>query len=195
MLAYIYMPDINVAVTCFETCLLVEKGTMSIFDISDILFEGQNKWICNDRLKYDLAPCLSACDSCYYLYDIKYSASKNHVIKTSYLELQTYCSLQIIGDVTKEDTLDPKLFKGIKKVVNAVSVIVGPKEGDTPDRQKYKQVCHILNIMIGRICALYHLATWVWHFSLEFMQGIKFFEPEVGYQKVFSCIISSTWFS
>ncbi|CAN6278079.1 unnamed protein product [Urochloa humidicola] len=45
----------------------------------------------------------------------------------------------IIGDVTKEDTLDPKLFKGIKKVVNAVSVIVGPKEGDTPDRQKYKQ--------------------------------------------------------
>lgn len=45
----------------------------------------------------------------------------------------------IIGDVTKENTLDPKLFKGIKKVVNAVSVIVGPKEGDTPDRQKYKQ--------------------------------------------------------
>nr|CAB3446217.1 unnamed protein product [Digitaria exilis] len=45
----------------------------------------------------------------------------------------------IIGDVTKEDSLDPKLFKGIKKVVNAVSVIVGPKEGDTPDRQKYSQ--------------------------------------------------------
>ncbi|KAL6629639.1 hypothetical protein ACP70R_029404 [Stipagrostis hirtigluma subsp. patula] len=45
----------------------------------------------------------------------------------------------IIGDVTKEETLDPKYFKGIKKVVNAVSVIVGPKEGDTPDRQKYKQ--------------------------------------------------------
>ncbi|CAL4970419.1 unnamed protein product [Urochloa decumbens] len=45
----------------------------------------------------------------------------------------------IIGDVTKEDTLDPKIFKGIKKVVNAVSVILGPKEGDTPDRQKYKQ--------------------------------------------------------
>ncbi|XP_052145106.1 protein HIGH CHLOROPHYLL FLUORESCENCE PHENOTYPE 173, chloroplastic [Oryza glaberrima] len=45
----------------------------------------------------------------------------------------------IIGDVTKENSLDPKYFKGIKKVVNAVSVIVGPKEGDTPDRQKYKQ--------------------------------------------------------
>ncbi|KAG8058556.1 hypothetical protein GUJ93_ZPchr0002g23353 [Zizania palustris] len=45
----------------------------------------------------------------------------------------------IIGDVTKENTLDPSYFKGIKNVVNAVSVIVGPKEGDTPDRQKYKQ--------------------------------------------------------
>lgn len=33
------------------------------------------------------------------------------------------------------------------KVVNAVSVIVGPKEGDTPDRQKYKQVCHMPNTL------------------------------------------------
>jgi hypothetical protein len=104
--------------------------------------------MCNDRLKHDLAPYLSACGSCYYLYGIKYSPSNNHAIKTPYLELQTYCLFQIIGDVTKEDTLDPKLFKGIKKVVNAVSVIVGPKEGDTPDRQKYKQVRHMLNTMI-----------------------------------------------
>jgi hypothetical protein len=51
---------------------------------------------------------------------------------------------QIIGDVTKGDTLDPKYFKGIKKVINAVSVIVGPKEGDTPDRQKYSQVSRLL---------------------------------------------------
>ena len=50
---------------------------------------------------------------------------------------------QIIGDVTKGDTLDPKYFKGVKKVINAVSVIVGPKEGDTPDRQKYSQVSHL----------------------------------------------------
>jgi hypothetical protein len=53
--AYSYMPDINAAVTCFETCLLVEKVTMEfddiiwrpkfgyIFYISDILSEGQNK--------------------------------------------------------------------------------------------------------------------------------------------------------
>ncbi|KAL6888970.1 hypothetical protein ACP4OV_009996 [Aristida adscensionis] len=45
----------------------------------------------------------------------------------------------IIGDVTKEDTLYSNNFKGIKKVVNAVSVIVGPKEGDKPDRQNNKQ--------------------------------------------------------
>ncbi|KAJ3692111.1 hypothetical protein LUZ60_012461 [Juncus effusus] len=45
----------------------------------------------------------------------------------------------IIGDVTKKETLNPEYFEGVKKVINAVSVIVGPKEGDTPDRQKYSQ--------------------------------------------------------
>ncbi|KAF3333329.1 Complex I intermediate-associated protein 30 (CIA30) [Carex littledalei] len=44
-----------------------------------------------------------------------------------------------IGDITKAETLNPEYFKGVKKVINAVSVIVGPKEGDTPDRQKYSQ--------------------------------------------------------
>ncbi|GAB2231316.1 hypothetical protein Droror1_Dr00010322 [Drosera rotundifolia] len=45
----------------------------------------------------------------------------------------------IIGDVTKENDLAPNHFKGVSKVINAVSVIVGPKEGDTPDRAKYSQ--------------------------------------------------------
>eukprot|EP00262_Sarcandra_glabra_P013922 TRINITY_DN394_c0_g1_i1.p1 TRINITY_DN394_c0_g1~~TRINITY_DN394_c0_g1_i1.p1 ORF type:complete len:621 (-),score=100.40 TRINITY_DN394_c0_g1_i1:157-1965(-) len=45
----------------------------------------------------------------------------------------------IVGDITKESTLSPEYFKGVKKVINAVSVIVGPKEGDTPDRAKYSQ--------------------------------------------------------
>ncbi|WOL09113.1 hypothetical protein Cni_G17866 [Canna indica] len=45
----------------------------------------------------------------------------------------------IVGDVTKVETLSPEYFKGVKKVINAVSVIVGPKEGDTPDRAKYSQ--------------------------------------------------------
>ncbi|GLT80131.1 hypothetical protein SLA2020_515860 [Shorea laevis] len=45
----------------------------------------------------------------------------------------------IVGDITKGSTLDPKYFKGVRKVINAVSVIVGPKEGDTPDRAKYSQ--------------------------------------------------------
>lgn len=50
-------------------------------------------------------------------------------------------NLQIVGDITKESTLVPEYFKGVRRVINAVSVIVGPKEGDTPDRQKYSQVC------------------------------------------------------
>lgn len=48
--------------------------------------------------------------------------------------------VQIVADITKEDTLVPEKFKGVRKVINAVSVIVGPKEGDTPERQKYNQV-------------------------------------------------------
>ncbi|KAJ7968761.1 NAD(P)-binding Rossmann-fold superfamily protein [Quillaja saponaria] len=45
----------------------------------------------------------------------------------------------IVGDITKESTLLPEYFNGVRKVINAVSVIVGPKEGDTPDRAKYSQ--------------------------------------------------------
>lgn len=45
----------------------------------------------------------------------------------------------VVGDVTKTSTLLPEYFKGVTSVINAVSVIVGPKEGDTPDREKYSQ--------------------------------------------------------
>ncbi|KAG4195817.1 hypothetical protein ERO13_A06G133700v2 [Gossypium hirsutum] len=45
----------------------------------------------------------------------------------------------IVGDITKESTLVAQYFKGVKKVINAASVIIGPKEGDTPDRAKYSQ--------------------------------------------------------
>ncbi|XP_044481342.1 protein HIGH CHLOROPHYLL FLUORESCENCE PHENOTYPE 173, chloroplastic-like isoform X1 [Mangifera indica] len=45
----------------------------------------------------------------------------------------------VIGDITRVSTLKPEYFKGVRKVINAVSVIVGPKEGDTPERAKYSQ--------------------------------------------------------
>lgn len=45
----------------------------------------------------------------------------------------------VVGDITRESTLVPEYFKGVRKIINAVSVIVGPKEGDTPDRAKYSQ--------------------------------------------------------
>jgi len=32
-------------------------------------------------------------------------------------------------------------------------------------------------------------------YSLLFVQGIKFFEPEVAHRDIFSCIRSSNWFS
>ncbi|PWA56227.1 cation/H+ exchanger, Cation/H+ exchanger, CPA1 family [Artemisia annua] len=46
----------------------------------------------------------------------------------------------VVGDITKVSTLLPTYFKGVKTVVNLVSVIVGPKEGDTPDRTKFSQI-------------------------------------------------------
>lgn len=51
---------------------------------------------------------------------------------------------QIVADITKDNTLVAEKFKGVRKVINAVSVIVGPKEGDTPERQKYNQVAQNL---------------------------------------------------
>jgi len=54
-----------------------------------------------------------------------------------------FAETKVIGDITKDSTLIPEYFKGVKKVINAVSVIVGPKEGDTPDRAKYSQVCSL----------------------------------------------------
>ena len=93
------------------------------------------------------------------------------------------CSLQVIGDITKRDTLLPEYFIGVKKVINAASVIIGPKEGDTPDRQKYNQVgfCDRLKIL----WVLKFLELEVMEFC-KLLQGIKFFEPEVRVSYYFS---------
>jgi hypothetical protein len=45
----------------------------------------------------------------------------------------------VAADVTQSATLLPEYFKGVTKIVVAHSCIVGPKEGDTADRQKYYQ--------------------------------------------------------
>ncbi|KAJ7537836.1 hypothetical protein O6H91_11G023700 [Diphasiastrum complanatum] len=45
----------------------------------------------------------------------------------------------VTADITQKSTLLPEYFEGVKRVVNAAAVIVGPKEGDTADRQKYFQ--------------------------------------------------------
>lgn len=45
----------------------------------------------------------------------------------------------VAADVTQSATLRPEYFHGVTKIVVAHSCIVGPKEGDTADRQKYYQ--------------------------------------------------------
>lgn len=68
-----------------------------------------------------------------------------------FLTVSVFMECQVVGDITKESTLIPEYFKGVRKVINAVSVIVGPKEGDTPDRAKYSQVHKHLNYDIHLI--------------------------------------------
>ncbi|GJP59841.1 hypothetical protein CLOP_g15469 [Closterium sp. NIES-67] len=46
----------------------------------------------------------------------------------------------VAADVTQMATLQPAFFRGVTAVVNACAVTVGPKEGDTADRQKYYQI-------------------------------------------------------
>ena len=45
----------------------------------------------------------------------------------------------VTADITQPATLLPEYFHGVTKVVHTAAVIVGPKEGDTAERQKYYQ--------------------------------------------------------
>ena len=75
---------------------------------------------------------------------IAYSVLRKVIVSFSFTSSAAnlhLCLYKVIGDITKDSTLIPEYFKGVKKVINAASVIVGPKEGDTPDRSKYSQVC------------------------------------------------------
>lgn len=53
----------------------------------------------------------------------------------------TGSSLEVVAaDITQPATLQPDMFVGVTAAVLASAVKVSPKEGDTPDRQKYMQV-------------------------------------------------------
>ena len=56
----------------------------------------------------------------------------------------------MFGDLTQPKTLLPDHFRGVSRVINCASVLVGPKEGDTQDRQKYYQVPLSLDISMYR---------------------------------------------
>ena len=50
-------------------------------------------------------------------------------------------SLEVVAaDITQPATLQADMFVGVTAAVLASAVKVSPKEGDTPDRQKYMQV-------------------------------------------------------
>ena len=57
----------------------------------------------------------------------------------------------VTADITEPQTLHSRVVDGCSAVISAAAAIVSPKEGDTPDRQKYKQAnpdywrCYILH--------------------------------------------------
>ena len=49
-------------------------------------------------------------------------------------------SLELVAaDITQRATLLPEMFADVRALVVATAVKVAPKEGDTPDRAKYRQ--------------------------------------------------------
>lgn len=46
----------------------------------------------------------------------------------------------VTGDIVQPQTLQTAYFDRVRAVISATAATVAPKEGDTPDRQKYKQV-------------------------------------------------------
>lgn len=49
-------------------------------------------------------------------------------------------SLELVAaDITQSATLLPEMFADVRALVIATAVKVAPKEGDTPDRAKYRQ--------------------------------------------------------
>lgn len=50
-------------------------------------------------------------------------------------------ALQLVAaDISQRRTLTPDMFTGVGSVISCTAVKVQPKEGDTPDREKYYQV-------------------------------------------------------
>lgn len=52
-------------------------------------------------------------------------------------------ALQLVAaDISQRRTLTPDMFAGVGSVISCTAVKVQPKEGDSPDREKYYQVGH-----------------------------------------------------
>ena len=62
----------------------------------------------------------------------------------------------MVADITKLNSLSAELFQGVRAVICCTAVRVSPKEGDTENRDKYKQVRPCCSIGM-------HLIPSVWH--------------------------------
>jgi len=56
----------------------------------------------------------------------------------------------VTGDITQPSTLQSHWFADASGLISATAATVAPKEGDTADRQKYKQAGLVLFILVER---------------------------------------------
>lgn len=83
-----------------------------------------------------------------------------------------------VADITKVDSLQADLFQGVRAVICCTAVNVSPKEGDTPNRDKYKQVgsswqpLHVLIDSFQANCTITRLWQ-VWSLNRFDAQGLR----------------------
>ena len=69
----------------------------------------------------------------------------SHNLQTS-LSAAPGASLELVtADITKPNSFSAELFQGVQSVICCTAVTVSPKEGDTENRDKYKQVLRDLH--------------------------------------------------
>ena len=73
------------------------------------------------------------------------------------------------ADLSQRQTLQQEYFRGVAAVISAAATIVAPREGDTPDRQKYKQVSQG---QPTQVCAAPQSSIWTLRKLL--LTGMKF---------------------
>ena len=54
----------------------------------------------------------------------------------------------VVADLTKPSSLEQDMFTDVRSIICCTAVRVSPKEGDTANRDKYKQACSCISAVL-----------------------------------------------